>query len=329
MTDQWFDGRTEPHLTTFSGTLTSAPGDFGTSVHTPELALAHLGGVATRCQLLEQTTARQLERALAAGAVVRTGRGRYALASVRTDAANAHAVSGVLCLTSAALHHGWAVKTMPDRTQVSVRRNRRLSAGQQRLVEIHRHDLQPDDITDDVVTSKDVTLLHCLRVLPEDEALAIADSAARADGTALLRRVSHLARGTGAARIRRIAAAADGRAANPFESVLRYLASRVDGATFEPQRVITEINPEARPDLVEMDLRIVLEADSFEWQGERAALRRDARRYDLLVAAGWTVLRFAWEDVMSDPAFVVRVITAVVERANGRTKVTCVRCGAA
>ena len=32
-----------------------------------------------------------------------------------------------------------------------------------------------------------------------------------------------------------------------------------------------------RPDLVDEDLRIVLEADPFEWHGDRAALRHDAR----------------------------------------------------
>jgi very-short-patch-repair endonuclease len=56
----------------------------------------------------------------------------------------------------------------------------------------------------------------------------------------------------------------------------------------------------ARPDLVDEDLRLVLEADSFEWHGDRVALRDDARRYDLMVVNGWRVLRFAWEDVMFD-----------------------------
>ena len=65
---------------------------------------------------------------------------------------------------------------------------------------------------------------------------------------------------------------------------------------------------------------MVLEADSFEWHGDRAALRRDARRYDLLVANGWTVLRFAWEDVMHDQEFVRAVLEAVVARAVERTE---------
>lgn len=114
-----------------------------------------------------------------------------------------------------------------------------------------------------------------------------------------------------------------------FESVLRSVALTVAGLRVEPQRLITSVRPSARPDLVDEDLRIVLEADSFEWHGDRAALRRDARRYDQLVVDGWIVLRFAWEDVMFDQEFVRAVLVAAVDLADRRTQVLCVRCGAA
>ena len=75
-----------------------------------------------------------------------------------------------------------------------------------------------------------------------------------------------------------------------------------------------------RPDLVDEDLRIVLEADSFEWHGKRASLRRDCRRYNLLVVDGWLVLRFAWEDVMHDQEFVRAVLVAITNLVVGRTE---------
>ena len=77
-----------------------------------------------------------------------------------------------------------------------------------------------------------------------------------------------------------------------------------------------ELGLSVRADLVDRRLRIVIEADSFEWHGDRTALRRDARRYDLLVANGWTVLRFSWEDVMHDPDFVRAVLQATVVRTR-------------
>ncbi len=155
---------------------------------------------------------------------------------------------------------------------------------------------------------------HCLRQLPEDEALAIADSACRAGYGHLVKRVAVTARGTGSTRIRRIAAAARADAANPFESVLRSIALSVPGLNVEPQVLITSVTPWAQPDLVDRDLRIVLEADSFQWHGHRTALAADARRYNLLVADGWTVLRFSWEEVMGRPEDIRRVLVAVLAR---------------
>ena len=72
----------------------------------------------------------------------------------------------------------------------------------------------------------------------------------------------------------------------------------------------------ARPDFVDVSLRIVLEADSFEWHGGRAQLSADARRYDLLVVNGWLVLRFSYEHVMGQPEFVHRVLVAAVDLAR-------------
>ena len=140
----------------------------------------------------------------------------------------------------------------------------------------------PDDI-DGMATSREATLGHCLRSLPFDEALCVADSAARSGELALLARVARSARGAGAARIRRVISLASPDAANPFESCLRAIALDVPGLAVEPQVRVSET---ARPDLVDVDLRIVLEADSFAWHGDRAALRRDARRYDLLTVDG-------------------------------------------
>jgi very-short-patch-repair endonuclease len=118
--------------------------------------------------------------------------------------------------------------------------------------------------------------------------------------------------------VRRAIDEARGEADNPFESVLRAIALDVPGLAVRPQVAIGRV----RPDLVDEELRVVLEADSFEWHGNRAALRRDARRYNLLVVDGWTVLRFAWEDVMFEQAYVRSVLVDVVQ---AHTEVGC-RC---
>jgi len=88
-----------------------------------------------------------------------------------------------------------------------------------------------------------------------------------------------------------------------------------------PQVTIRDGRFFARVDLADDELRIVLEADSFEFHGKRKLMERDCRRYDELVVRGWLVLRFSWEQVMSDPQWVAATILAAVaeRRARGRT----------
>ena len=271
--------------------------------------LAQLGGVATRAQLEEHVSRTDLQRALDSGAVVRPARGRFALPAVDEARVRAHALSATVSLRSAALLHGWAVKDSPRSPDVTLARNRRLSRGQSAGVTVHRADLGVDDVSrlgGTRVTSTDRTLVDCLRLLPADQALAVADSALRAGVTpARLRRLADGIAGPGRPRARELARQADGRAANPFESVLRAIALGVTGLRVVPQvdlwRGATFLG---RPDLVDRDRGIVLEADSFTWHGDRAALAHDCRRYDELVVAGWMVLRFAYEQVMGDPGWV-------------------------
>lgn len=290
--------------------------------------LVELGGVATRAVLVAATSRRSVDAALREGVVVAVARGRYVLPGVAEASSAAHRVGGVLGLTSAALHHGWEVARPPQRPHVVVPRGLRVSAERRAGVELHRCDLLAEDVFEGVATSVELTLLQCGRGLPFDEALAVWDSALRHGVPAqVLHRVAALARGPGGLQVRRLAVVADGRAANSFESVLRAIALSVPGLRVTPQvRITLAGQPAARVDLADEDLGVVLEADSFAWHGDRAALRRDCRRYDLLVVHGWRVLRFAWEDVMHDQDFVRQVLVGAVAVVGRQTQQTCPRC---
>lgn len=285
-------------------------------------AMQRLGGVSTRAQLIAATSRADTDRALRSGLIIADRRGRYCLPGIDEAVRVAHRLGGLLCRESAALHHGWAVKSIPDLPHVSVPRKRKVDPALRALVHLHRDDLLPEDV-DGVATSRIRTLEQCLKALPFDAALAVADSALR-EGLrpADLRRIAATTRGPGCRQARQVARAARPEAANPFESVLRAIALGVPGLHVEPQ-VVLRGRTTVRPDLVDRDLGIVLEADSFAWHGDRLALRRDARRYNLLVADGWLVLRFSWEDVMFDPGYVTQVLQAVVALVSGRTHCPC------
>lgn len=278
--------------------------------------LRDLGGTARRSTLLRVLDRVQLERALAAGLVVREARGLYALPEADEARRVAARLGGVLCLTSAALRLGWAVKTVPDRPHVLVSRGRKLPPGARALAHVHVGD-PPACRVRDGVTDPALTLEQCLRQLPYDEALAVADSALRAGaGRRLLDEVGERARGPGSPQVRRVCENADARADNPFESALRAVAHDVPGLQVVPQTVITDGTFAVRPDLVDERLLVVLEADSFSWHGKRSALAADARRYNELVIRGWIVLRFSYEDVMFHADDVRRVLTEVVSLAE-------------
>lgn len=281
--------------------------------------IERFGGLASRAELIRATSRADVDRALGAGAVVRVGQGRYVLPGTDDAAALAFKLNGHLSHTNAALHHGWEVKTVPEVPHVVFPRKRNVSVVGRRQVVIHRAELGPDDVSG-IATSRELTLMQCLRSLPDDEALAIADSALRHGEDATLRRVVASVRGAGSAKVRRIAAEADARAANPFESVTRAICLQVPGLRMTPQVVLTTDHYWACPDLVDRERRIVVECESWEWHGDRKGFLKDVRRYTLLSADGWTVLRFTWDDVMLRPAWVHEVLCRVVG-VDARTEV--------
>lgn len=273
-----------------------------------EEILTRLGGVASRRTLIAAASRKEFDRAVRTGVIVREAHGRYALPGAQEGARAAHALTGVLSHRTAALRRGWEVKTVPELPDVTVRRNRTISPERRAGVALHRADLTAADLDDldAIATSLERTLADCMRTLPFDEALAIADSALRHRSISRPRLIelADEIRGPGAPQARRVSREATHLAANPFESVLRAIALDVPGLDLRPQVVISDQTGSGRADLVDRERRWVVEAESHSWHSRRGALRRDCRRYTKLVLLGWRVLRFAWEDVMFEQDYV-------------------------
>ena len=283
-----------------------------------------MGGACDRASLVKLRGTAEVDAALENGTLVRTARGRYALPASRDAVKRASAVGGVLSHRSAALHWGWAQKIVPVRPDVTVPRNRRITVAARELVVPHWSDLGPDDVTG-MVTSPRRTLVDCMRNLPLDEAVAIVDSAIRS-GDFTYDEVLAIAvstRGRGRARIMGVAADATSKAANAFESVARAQAELVPGLAMEPQYAVAVpgSNRKLHPDLADPKLRIIVEAESFEWHGESAALTRDCRRYNTFTRLGWTVIRFSWYQVMFEPAYVQQTLRQAVALAREHANV--------
>lgn len=279
--------------------------------------VTRLGGAGDRRTLAQRCGSAEVDRALRDGVLVVVGRGRYALASADDAVRRAAAVAGILGYRSAAQRHGWGQRLAPVRPDVIVPRARRVPRRLRALITPHWIDLAPDEI-EGMITTKQRTLVDCLRMLAVADSLPIVDSALRLDDVTP-RRLQELAealQGRGRRRAIEVAGMANAAAANAFESVLRAIALSVPDLDVEPQYPVA-LGPRLvrHPDLADPRLRILIEAESFEWHGETAAMSRDCARYNAFTLRGWVVLRFSWRQVMRQPAYVRWVIRTAVHEA--------------
>jgi very-short-patch-repair endonuclease len=73
--------------------------------------------------------------------------------------------------------------------------------------------------------------------------------------------------------------------------------------------------PEARAELdfAYPELRLGIEVDGYEVHGTPRAMTADHERHNRLVAAGWTILRFTWHQVVRQPGQVARAIRSTLD----------------
>lgn len=275
-------------------------------------ALRERGGVASWSELKAVTAREHLEQSLADRTITRIRRNLYVLADLREVRRLAVEAGGVASHLTAAQHWGWKVKDPPTRPCITVARGARRPRGD---LEVHWQDLPSSDVVNHV-TRRVATVVACARSYEPDVALCVADSALREGqvSRARLEQAATASPRTGRSRALRVVELADARAANPFESVLRWLCLAVPGLCVVPQ---VEVDGVGRVDLYDEHLGIIVEAESWEFHGSRDAFARDVRRYTACARRGLTVARFTWHDVMHRPDYVRVALTDVV-RARSR-----------
>jgi very-short-patch-repair endonuclease len=279
-------------------------------------ALASLGGSARVVDLDDLCGRSAVRRAVARGEIRRIARGRYALPEAPDPRVTAVRLSGVVSHQSAARLWGIGLLDADRRTHVTLPPTRGRVAPSGAV--LHWMDLPPAEVKDGVTVPLR-TVLDISRTTSFRAGLACADSALRdrlvlpADLMAGAARLTN--RGSRAAR--RVADHADARAGSVLESGLRAIVIELGLTGFVPQLQIDEGGFRARVDLGDAQRRMALEADSFEHHGHRSALAHDCHRYSELSSRGWLVLRFAWEHVIFDPAWVAgRILEGAALRAG-------------
>lgn len=284
--------------------------------------LTILGGASGRAVIVERCGRREFDRAVRSGVLVRVARGRYALASADTSVHVVARWGGVLSMRSAAQRHGWGQRQVPEKPDVTFPRTHRVQVEARQELVPHWSNLDSADV-DAGVTTKRRTLVDCMRNLALEESVPIVDSALRAGDLthAELQSLAASMRGRGRARAMAVAAMASRKPANAYESTLRAIAKQVAGLDVVPQHPVRAGGRTLHPDLFDPALALVIEAESFAWHGETAALTRDCVRYNAFVLAGYTVIRFSWYLVMFEPQYVAGVLAAEVRLARRHANV--------
>ncbi|TDW87703.1 very-short-patch-repair endonuclease [Kribbella pratensis] len=273
--------------------------------------LARRGGWATASELTGVVTRHAVAKAVARGDIQRIALGVYALPGLPADMVAVLAYDGVLSHVSAAAAAGLPLLVAPEKPHLILPPHRRPRPGPPAV--LHWAKVSSSE-RQDRITSLPRTVVDCCRVLPFAEALAVADAALATrhlHPEELLAEVSAM-RGAGCPNARLVAAAATPLAGSFLESILRALliSAGIDG--FEPQVLVSHDGFHARVDLGHRRARLALEAEGFEFHGSRRDFAADCYRYDELNTAGWLVLRFTYEQIIGDPAWVVATVRAAL-----------------
>ncbi len=227
------------------------------------------------------------------------GGGTYALPGAEEDVVAAASVRGRVACCSAARRYGLDLVTAPPVPHVAVPRNNSVIATPAAVV--HRQSTPGAGPVVPLLTA----LVGVLRCLTTVDAVVAVDSALR-QCLARTSGIGPLLRGPGSVEARRRLGLTDARSGSLLETVLR-LALREAGLSVACQVLVPGVG---RVDFV-IGGWLVVEVDGFEFHADREHYRTDRRRGNVLVARGYRLLRFSYEDVMFRRSDVVAQIVAV------------------
>jgi very-short-patch-repair endonuclease len=219
----------------------------------------------------------------------------------------------VLSHRSAAVLWGLMTESPDAVTVTSVGRDIRSQPGLivHRTTHLDRHDIRAREGLP--ATSPARTLLDLAATENADEleeALAVSQMRGLASDQEIEMAIQRAPRRSGVARLRRLVTneGAAGYTRSRAERRMRALLKR---AGLQQPLVNAPLHG-FTVDFLWPDSRLVVEVDGYEFHGDRRAFERDRRRDQILVAAGYRVIRITWRQLRDEPlAVVVRIAQAL------------------
>ena len=282
--------------------------------------LGRWGGVSKSRDLVRTAGQREnLGAAVKDGTILALGHGWFALADANPCVARARRLNAVITCVTAASFYGLAVLNpdasihlgVPDQRGSRRRPSRPLTGT---VLHRERHGGTAPDVPVPLAPPVEA-MARVLRCMPAAEAIVMVDSALQ-KRLVTVEELAHVLIGPGSVEARESLARCDGRSRSVIETLAR-LALRADGFEVRVGVVIAGVG--------EVDLLVcecvVVECDGFAYHSGRREYREDRRRDRELVARGFVVLRFTWEEIISDPGRVAREVHRVLLRPGGGRQV--------
>jgi very-short-patch-repair endonuclease len=215
---------------------------------------------------------------------------------------------GVVSGMAAAWCHGLVDRPGP---LVDVTVSRQRHPGRVEGVRVRRRDLDPRDVTRRqgmAVLAAPLATLELAVVSPAGGTVLDSALRRRVGFDELLAAYRRAMGSTGSAQMRELVVAAADRADSRLERMVFHML-RAAGITGWSRNV---------PfhgwflDIAFVEARVAVETDGWAWHVEPDRFHEDRRKQNALVEAGWTVLRFTWKDVTTEPHAVVARIRRVL-----------------
>jgi very-short-patch-repair endonuclease len=166
-----------------------------------------------------------------------------------------------------------------------------------------------------LVTSPGRTVFDCLRVMPEDGALTVLDRALQqgwAWSGELAQRMRDHAGGRSVSRAARLLLMAAGTRSTAERLAVKLLRDAGIGGWVANAEIRDRAGLVGYGDIVFRTARVVVEIDGWTYHGDRERFQRDRTRQNRLVSAGWTVLRFTWDDLTRRPQQMLAAVRAAL-----------------
>jgi very-short-patch-repair endonuclease len=282
------------------------------------------GGIISRAQLIELGyTADMIAGLKRRGRLSSTGNFGVYRAPGSPDSSESAAWTAVLAtnspLTYLSAAEAWDVP-VPDDGKIHITRFDRRRLAWPAGVRVHRVALDPVAVTKRYgwpVTTRTETILDCLGWLQIGDARNLADRAQQQrwlSPTDIERRLENQPGRWGNRQLRRLLPTLGDGAHSRAERILHKILRAAQIVGWLPNHSVVIAGKRYVIDLAWPEEMIAIEVDGYGEHSKRDAFQRDRTKQNDLIAAGWTVLRFTWRDLVDRPQSVVIAIDALLAR---------------